>query len=247
MAILDSEKLPRGLRMPSLSAMKSKKALQKKAPPMPEPPAQEPAPSPPSAFPPRNNGPSGSLEQPIQLPAPSGPLPDLPTFSASQKSADRPPVDRPPMNRHDQGYVEIPRPVRMPGKPPISTATSPPEGEEPLEDFIPDPEYSSPQLDTDIPSPREQVEPDPEPLTPPEMVEIAAPLAKVHFACYQDHRSMPISRNAWYSTPCMACHKQDREIRHRCVFCSLRICSGCFETLQKCQNRSLAQLVESLQ
>ena len=85
--------------------------------------------------------------------------------------------------------------------------------------------------------------PVPRPWTPPEIVDVTPPLTKAHYACYQGHASMPASRNAWHSIPCMTCTKADREIRFRCVYCCLRICSGCFEELQKTQDRSLAQLL----
>lgn len=77
----------------------------------------------------------------------------------------------------------------------------------------------------------------------PPMVEIAAPLNKLHFACYQEHRSMPPAANVWHAVPCMTCNKLDREVRHRCVFCCLRICEGCFGKLQKCSRRSLDELL----
>lgn len=76
---------------------------------------------------------------------------------------------------------------------------------------------------------------------------VAAPLTHIHFDCYQEHRSMPVAQNVWYPVPCMACHKYDQEIRHRCVFCCLRICVGCFQSLQKCQRRSLRQLMASIE
>lgn len=81
---------------------------------------------------------------------------------------------------------------------------------------------------------------------PPE-VDVAAPLEKLHFACYQEHRSMPTSANVWYAVPCMTCQKLDREVRHRCVFCCLRVCEGCYRGLQKCQRRSLEELLLMIQ
>lgn len=81
----------------------------------------------------------------------------------------------------------------------------------------------------------------------PPAVDVVAPLGKLHFACYQEHRSMPTSANVWYAVPCMTCQKLDREVRHRCVFCSLRVCQGCYQGLQKCQRRSLGELLGMIQ
>lgn len=83
-----------------------------------------------------------------------------------------------------------------------------------------------------------------EPYVPPVEENITAPpLTKIHYACYQSHRSMPTSNNVWYAVPCMTCQKVDQEVRHRCTFCCLRVCRACYESLQKCANRSLAELM----
>lgn len=82
------------------------------------------------------------------------------------------------------------------------------------------------------------------PPTPDPMV--VAPLTTAHYECYQSHRSMPISNNYWCATPCMTCQKMDQEIRHRCVFCGLRICADCFEELQKVPSRSLRVMMVEL-
>jgi hypothetical protein len=57
---------------------------------------------------------------------------------------------------------------------------------------------------------------------------------------------MPVAQNTWCPVPCMTCQKMDREIRHRCVFCCLRVCEGCYLSLQRCQRRSLAELMNQL-
>lgn len=75
---------------------------------------------------------------------------------------------------------------------------------------------------------------------------VTPPLTKVHYGCYQSHRAMPASDNVWYATACMTCHKIDQEIRRRCIFCCLRICTDCFETLQKGRDRSLGDLMARL-
>jgi hypothetical protein len=75
---------------------------------------------------------------------------------------------------------------------------------------------------------------------------IIPPLTPVHYACFQSHASMPASSNVWYATACMTCRKVDQEVRHRCTFCCMRICAGCFERLQKCRGRALGELMSSL-
>ncbi|KAF3403674.1 hypothetical protein F1880_009476 [Penicillium rolfsii] len=110
----------------------------------------------------------------------------------------------------------------------------------PLEDFIPTPEGGSTPLDQTSSdeqasyAPSDDIEP------------IAAPLSKIHYACFQEHRYMPVAQNKWCPVPCMTCQKVDRETRHRCVFCCLRVCEGCYGSLQRCQRRSLAELMTQL-
>lgn len=110
----------------------------------------------------------------------------------------------------------------------------------PLEDFIPTPDGEGPPSGPG--SSDEQVSP----YTPLEAEPIAAPLDKLHFSCFQEHRNMPVAQNVWCPVPCMTCHKFDRETRHRCVFCCLRICEGCHQALMKCKNRSLAELMANI-
>ncbi|KAL1965969.1 hypothetical protein VTN77DRAFT_4909 [Rasamsonia byssochlamydoides] len=133
-----------------------------------------------------------------------------------------------------------------------------PVSEIPLEDFIPEP----------APEPEEQ-QPLQEPSKLPDGIQeggesdgisdanapyvpplpepqIVPPLTKVHFSCYQSHRSMPVSNNVWYPVACMTCHKLDQEVRYRCTFCCLRICTSCFQALQKCKDRSLAELMSTI-
>ncbi|KAL4872174.1 hypothetical protein BDV12DRAFT_162432 [Aspergillus spectabilis] len=116
-----------------------------------------------------------------------------------------------------------------------------------LEGFIPDPE-PEPELDGAVSTPNDagSSEDDDRPFTPPEVEPVAVPLNKLHYSCYQDHRTMPVTTNVWYSLPCMTCQKFDREIRHRCVFCCLRVCTDCFQALKKYPRRSLAQLMETI-
>ncbi|KAJ5902406.1 hypothetical protein N7495_002934 [Penicillium taxi] len=119
------------------------------------------------------------------------------------------------------------------------TDTSAPEADNvtPLEDFIPTPESDT--------SPVEPV--DNQPFLPSDYEPVAAPLNQLHYNCFQEHKSMPVAQNQWYSLPCMTCQKFDREVRHRCVFCCLRICGSCHKSLQKLQNHSLGQLMKNLE
>ncbi|KAJ5081995.1 hypothetical protein N7532_011038 [Penicillium argentinense] len=134
-----------------------------------------------------------------------------------------------------------------PTPPPVTLSPPPGEAESgtltPLEDFIPTPDGASTPLEQM--SSNEQAPPG---LTPPPDSEPAtAPLNTVHYVCFQEHRNMPVSQNVWCPTLCMTCHKNDREIRYRCVHCCLRICEGCHGLLQKGKNRSLADLMRTLE
>lgn len=128
-------------------------------------------------------------------------------------------------------------------------ATVPPDDNAPLEDYIPDPEPENPEPLQDYSKDSEATVKESNeygaPWLPPQPEPIAAPLTKVHFSCYQSHRSMLLSNNFWYPVPCMTCQRQDREVRHRCTFCCLRICTDCFQALQSCKDRSLAELMET--
>ncbi|GAM38759.1 hypothetical protein TCE0_033r09756 [Talaromyces pinophilus] len=75
---------------------------------------------------------------------------------------------------------------------------------------------------------------------------IIPPLTNVHYGCFQSHASMPATSNVWYATACMTCKKVDQEVRHRCTFCCMRICAGCYEELRKCKNRDLRELMDNL-
>ncbi|PWY71465.1 hypothetical protein BO70DRAFT_365193 [Aspergillus heteromorphus CBS 117.55] len=235
MAILDKENRPRGLRVPSFTRkgfkQKSSESLPQKEVLQNQVPAQPDAVPAPPTF----NIPSQPQDGHIPNPNPSmanihpayrayRPQPQPPAVPAAVPAAVQP---TPPSSEED--------PERM---------LQPRDAEEPLEDFIPTPE---PELDgTATPMELVSSEENNGPWTPPEIEPVAAPLNKLHFACYQDHKSMPPANNVWHALPCMTCQKFDREVRYRCVFCCLRICAGCFQTLQKSPDRSLAQLMESI-
>lgn len=172
--------------------------------------------------------------RPIQMsPRPRQPPPSLPRNGGAASGGvvrGSMPANGAPNNNNSgvNGHHEIktPRPIHPVARPPIPAAepTSPTTNGNNGYDLSSSPPRSSPP-------------------PPPEIVEVAPPITKVHYHCYQDHCSMPASRNAWHSIPCMTCMKADRQIRFRCTFCCLRICSDCFDELQKIQDRSLSELV----
>ncbi|WEW56712.1 hypothetical protein PRK78_002161 [Emydomyces testavorans] len=77
-------------------------------------------------------------------------------------------------------------------------------------------------------------------------VDVVPPLTKVHFSCYQSHRSFMVSKNAYHSVPCMTCLKADQQVRWRCTFCSLRVCGDCAKGIANCKERSLMEFLENL-
>ncbi|KAB8073207.1 hypothetical protein BDV29DRAFT_175841 [Aspergillus leporis] len=263
MAILDKENRPRGLRMPSLSAIKGSR--KKRA----ESPSRRDSSSDEIAAPVRiDSVPARSLKsQEKELPA--NPLPSPPPFPSAADLSNQSPYsyanniskqnERPlprfprvpvPKREEPPAPTPVPAPVQQVTPPssedqyPIHLPHHTQNAEDPLESFIPEPEPEPDDTGASF-GPVLSVE-DNGPWTPPDYEPVAAPLNRLHYACYQEHRSMPTSNNVWHALPCMTCQKFDQEIRHRCVFCCLRICTGCFQALQKCPNRSLAQLMEMI-
>lgn len=290
MAILESEKRPRGLRVPSLSSIKSfgKKSSeasqqQQHQPKMdslpealPPPPPDKQLPSVPTSMSPQAAPAPVAAPTPMRLPAASATDLNfsLDTVPMSDFGTDRYPMPGLGANRstpnisnvngnvngngighsNGNGGLAVPPPPvqRTPSNGSQRTGTS--DGE-PLEEYIPEPEPEPESVDrmyADI-SPGLEPVPDVEHAdmddfwTPPGYEPVAAPLTKLHFACYQEHKSMPPAANVWHALPCMTCQKFDREVRHRCVFCCLRICEGCYQNLQKCSRRSLDKLLGMIQ
>lgn len=154
-----------------------------------------------------------------------------PTMSQSQSQMQPHPQDQ-----FQSQFSRVPPPVTL-----SRPAAEDNEDLTPLEDFFPTPDGSGTPLELESSDEQARID------TPPlDFEPVAAPLNKVHLACFQEHRNMPVAQNAWCSIPCMTCLKFDREIRHRCVFCCLRICEGCHQALMKCKNRSLEELMRSL-
>ncbi|KAJ5663792.1 hypothetical protein N7507_004523 [Penicillium longicatenatum] len=283
MAIFDSDKRPRGLRVPSLTAMKngsvaaksqfsfsSKKSNEVKTPE--EEPSVVPVAVP--ALPPQKAPPTKELPPPPkdQVPPPprictdtgdctctrTSTCPGAGTttisaiasnaasgFPQTQVYAPAPqPAAPQPVRPAEQSVVvnKAQNHASDPTVPPVTLSPPPSDENEaltPLEDFIPTPEGPGTPLDN---LSTEELSMPPMPDIEP----VAAPLNKIHFACFQEHRNMPVAQNVWCPLPCQTCHKFNREIRHRCVFCCLRVCEGCYQALQKCKNRSLSELMQKL-
>ncbi|KAJ9195454.1 hypothetical protein DTO164E3_6767 [Paecilomyces variotii] len=203
---------------------------------------------------PERPAPAPALEKPLpstQLPSP----PMSPTMAVPGSFSQISPIRRgQELSPKEFSPVEF-SPKELPPSPraPAGIMTSQDDDDgASLEDFIPEPEENSGESidaaittapakegmnginsNDNLPPPPQQLEP------------VAAPLSKVHFACYQSHRSMPVANNYWYSVPCMTCRKVDQQSRYRCTFCCLRICGDCFQGLQKCNDRSLAEFLDT--
>lgn len=266
MAILQKENRPRGLRVPSLSAFKSKKAIDHEPAPAATPVSTAPsaaAPAPPAPVAPpqypvrTDSAPIRPARPQNDKELPPNPLPAFPPTSASLGPEDIHPAFRnEPSAARNHNYAPPTRardepPVQIPTQQTSSSESSvPPDAGDPLEDFIPDPEPEpehEPGLDA-ASGRLDSVSSDEHngPFTPPEIEPVTVPLNRLHYACFQEHRSMMPANNVWYSLPCMTCQKFDREMRYRCVFCCLRICAVCYQSLQKVPNRSLARLMETM-
>ncbi|KAI4169106.1 MAG: hypothetical protein LQ346_008996 [Caloplaca aetnensis] len=82
----------------------------------------------------------------------------------------------------------------------------------------------------------------------PKLEKVAAPpLLPSHFDCYQSHRRMIVSRNVHCPLPCVVCKVEDEQVRWKCIWCCLRICGGCMESLDKIERRDLRTLVRKLE
>jgi hypothetical protein len=246
--------------MPTLSSQTQKRLPAK---PLPTPPAisQQPAVTTITALP--SQGSSTGLQVNSESRRPHKGLPSTPKPASGLPLTREPPSRKPvtPMQEEDfalEDFIPEPelksphRPLNPSVTPEIATNPDPASSSSPDLPDSNNPTSSVPNSSTTSDSATNRTRPDSDvssgPYVPPPVEEeymfiTAPPLNKLHYACYQAHRSMPISNNVWYSVPCMTCQKVDQEIRHRCIFCCLRICRDCFESLQKCTNRSLAELM----
>ncbi|KAJ5915378.1 hypothetical protein N7466_011311 [Penicillium verhagenii] len=216
-------------------------------------PATQPPVNPPTSAQPQPQQAQPQAQAQAQFQAPSPPFQSSPQAASPQSqvyapytpSATLPAAPQPVRPAERSVVVESKAqqdPASFPAVPPVTLSPPPSDDNEaltPLEDFIPTPDESGTPLGN---LSTEELSMPPMPDVEP----VAAPLNKVHFACFQEHRNMPVAQNVWCPLPCQTCHKFDREIRHRCVFCSLRVCEGCYQTLQKCKNRSLNELMQKI-
>ncbi|KAL3465393.1 hypothetical protein BJX64DRAFT_64998 [Aspergillus heterothallicus] len=232
--------------------------------PYPSPPhashsQPSPIPNPNSAQYKRNDAPPPSLHA---IPPSNRPIP-RPMPPPNSQPTRRPVPGTAPVTATAPGPQYAPAPIPAQATQPVNLVVpqqrTPPSSEgdpeqrlsngtsDSLEDFIPDPE-PEPELDGASGTPNEvgSSEEDDRPWTPPEIEPVPVPLNKLHYSCYQEHRAMPAAANVWYALPCMTCQKFDREIRHRCVFCCLRVCADCFQALKRIPRRSLTQLMETI-
>ncbi|KAJ5286866.1 hypothetical protein N7478_002552 [Penicillium angulare] len=183
-----------------------------------------------AASPPRASPPVASPQTQKRVPLPSPP--SEPASPKPVRPTERPAFVAPQIQQPSPALTP---PAALPSPPDRDT-----ESLTPLEDFIPTPEESASPIDPILGSGQQAS------FQPPDMEPVAAPLNRVHYNCFQEHRNMPVAQNVWCPLPCQTCHKFDREIRHRCVFCCLRICESCYQMLQKCQHRSLPELMDKL-
>ena len=72
------------------------------------------------------------------------------------------------------------------------------------------------------------------------------PLTSIHFHCYQSHRYVKASKNKYSPVPCMICHADDFEIRWKCGWCCLRICTRCMQRLDHTKGRDLKELLDNI-
>ena len=185
-----------------------------------------------------------------RVPVPNSEHPPLPVQRPTPPSSINHDIDEPPRRQSSAAEQQQQQQHQRPQE------EEDDDDDDPLENFIPDPETDrehphehdhEPELDGPGSAIEEaSSEENNGPWTPPDFEPVAAPLNKLHYVCYQDHRAMPPAANRWHALPCMTCQKFDREVRHRCVFCCLRVCVGCYQMLQKTPNRSLELLMNSL-
>ncbi|KAL8683278.1 MAG: hypothetical protein Q9186_000780 [Xanthomendoza sp. 1 TL-2023] len=141
-----------------------------------------------------------------------------------------------------QGILNVSSPPPL--TPPISRQPSPLPPHRPSSSISPRQQSSSRPLSAASMTWR------PHPLFPvqsPRFDSVPAPrLRPIHFACYQMHRKMVCSQNVHHSVPCMSCGLEDDEERWKCVWCCLRICRQCMDTLNKDDGRDLVAVLKRL-
>jgi hypothetical protein len=90
----------------------------------------------------------------------------------------------------------------------------------------------------------------PLPFTPLTRVPISLPktlipaITRVQLSCYTNHRNIIWSNNTFQPMGCMICHQNDRERKWCCIWCKLRICTGCSQELCMIPGRKLATYLD---
>lgn len=79
---------------------------------------------------------------------------------------------------------------------------------------------------------------------PPEVK--PAPIKECHYRCFQSHRPMRSEKAMFHQIPCMTCGIDDKQQRHCCGWCELRLCDRCMKQLDSLRGRPLRRLVEEL-
>ena len=79
---------------------------------------------------------------------------------------------------------------------------------------------------------------------PPEVK--PSPIKERHYRCFQSHRPMRSEKAMFHQIPCMTCGIDDKQQRHCCGWCELRLCDRCMKQLDSLRGRPLQRLVEEL-
>jgi hypothetical protein len=181
---------------------------------------------------------------------PAQSLPQLITTHSPPMSTGAP-SPRPPPSVRDFA----PSPGPMPGSPGSFYGGGPRRGPGPGPGPRPGPAYRP--VITDFRELREEDLPPPDPRAlyfPRMVVEPASPdtifqpfpLGRSHMDCHIGHRIMKPSRNTSYALACQTCGVADRADRWACAACHVRVCAGCFRSLNA-NGRSLPRLLEQLE
>jgi hypothetical protein len=65
------------------------------------------------------------------------------------------------------------------------------------------------------------------------------PLELAHYDCYQSHRYMRSSKNAYCPVGCMICLRKDADTRWKCTWCCLSACGSCMQVLSSTPGKDL--------
>ncbi|KAF2709467.1 hypothetical protein K504DRAFT_455181 [Pleomassaria siparia CBS 279.74] len=71
-----------------------------------------------------------------------------------------------------------------------------------------------------------------------------APITDVHLNCYASHATHLLSRNEYFSQPCMVCYENSIERKWTCTWCYVRVCLRCADELIRTPGRNLSVVIE---